>query len=357
MQVVTLDSSARKLRLFSVAIAPVHGHLVKHLRFHKDRRETSTMMRTRRGQNRYHAVVPILPHFTNLEHFEIELYQGFDVRQVLNELVDVFQEVALPITAVTLTNASHISVRGAWIADFLSALPKLSYLHLGGITIRDEELHAEEGTEAQTGSGVFRAAITALPGLKKLVLDDLPAPVLQGLQLNCDLEELDVRHCTDVDLAALRTLAMQVRSTLRTLTFISDAETSPFFPAFQLTHLSTLNIDAPLPFFVFSGFSSSPLHTLRSSRLSPEVTDEDDEDFAALEQVMEENRASLKRLEVRLPEVQEGEEEVWRNDEAWERLAASCQRRGVQLKLGGAWWKERDFVWEFSIDIIAPSNF
>lgn len=334
-QDLTLDSSARKLRLFSVVIAPVHGHLVKRLNFNRDRRETPTVWLNRKGQNRYHAVIPILPHFTHLEHLQIELFQGFDVRQVLEELGNVLRDLSLPISGLTLINASHINLRGPMIADFLSALPQLSHLHLSGITIQDEEIEAVDGSEPLTGAGVLRAAITALLGLKKLVLEDLAGSVLQCLQLSAGLEELETRDCPEVDLATLRTLAMQVRATLTTLTFITAAETSPFFPAFQLPHLSTLNIDAPLPFFVLSGFSSSPLRNLRCSRLLPEVTDEDDEDFAALQQVMEEHRASLKRLEVCLPKAEEGDEEVWRNDDAWERLSASCQRRGVQLKLGG----------------------
>jgi hypothetical protein len=357
-QDLTLDSSARKLRLFSVVIAPVHGHLVKRLNFNKDRQETPSIWLNQKGQNRYHAVIPIIPHFTNLEHLQIELFQGFNVPQVLGELGDVLRELELPIRGLTLINATHIDLRRPLLADFLSALPQLSHLHLCGITVRDEELEPVDDSAPLTGAGVLRAAITALPALKKLLFEDLPASVFQGLQLNAGLEEFEVRGCPGVDLAALRTLATQVRATLTTLTFITPAETSsPFFPAFQLPHLTSLDIDAPLPFFVLSGFSSSPLRTLRCSRLFPEVTDEDDEDFAALEQVMEEHRASLMGLEVRLPEDQEGDKEVWRNEEAWERLAASCQRRGVHLKLGGQWWDERDYVCELTMDIMAPTNF
>lgn len=357
LQDLTLDSSARKLRLFSVVIAPVHGHLVRRLNFNKDRRETPTIWLNRKGQNRYHAVIPILPHFTNLKHLQIELYQGFSVPQVLEEVGDIIRDRGLPITALTLINASHINLRGSLLADFLSALPNLSHLHLSGITIQDENIEVAEGSEPLSGAGVLRAAITALPALKKLAVEDLAGSVLQGLKLNAGLEELEVRNCSGVGLASLRTLAMQARATLTTLTLISPSQTSPFFPAFQLPHLSSLNIDAPLPLFVLSGFSSSPLHTIRCSRLLPEVTDEDDEDFTALEQVMEEHRASLKRLEVRLPDAQEGDEEVRGDEEAWEHLSASCKRRGVQLQLGGPWWEQREFVWELTMDIMAPSNF
>ncbi|ORY81761.1 hypothetical protein BCR35DRAFT_352270 [Leucosporidium creatinivorum] len=304
---------------------------------------TDSLDHTRRGSNRYHAVIPIL---TDLEHLQIELYQGFSVQDVLEEVEQMVRDrQPSTVTSLILLGDFNAPLRGASVAEILSAFPRLSSLHISSITI------AEEVSEASDGSRTLRASITALSGLKRLVMEESGGSVLQGLQLSAGLEELDVRNCSRFDLASLRTLAMQARASLTTLTFISPAETSPFFPAFQLPHLSTLNIDAPLPFFVLSGFSSSPLRTIRCSRLHPEITDEDDEDFAALEQVMEENRASLKGLEVRLPETKEGDEYVWINEEAWERVSASCQRRGVQLKLGGQWWEQRPVVRERNHEI------